>query len=238
MAVLVGKKAPDFTASAVINGEEIVENFTLSDYAGKYVVLLFYPKDFTFVCPTELHAFQARKEEFSSKGVELIAVSTDTEQSHWGWLQMNKDQGGIQGVTYPIVADTNKTISHNYDVLNGEWSYDDDGNLQATGEMIAYRGLFLIDKEGTVMHQNFLISEGSEIISVENWGLKKLAYSIQNKQSGFYNLIDFKAANTTVELFETELKRDERIMRYLNVKLDKYADAWSVKRRERNTKKA
>jgi peroxiredoxin (alkyl hydroperoxide reductase subunit C) len=153
MAVLVGKKAPDFTASAVINGEEIVENFTLSDYAGKYVVLLFYPKDFTFVCPTELHAFQARKEEFSSKGVELIAVSTDTEQSHWGWLQMNKDQGGIQGVTYPIVADTNKTISHNYDVLNGEWSYDDDGNLQATGEMIAYRGLFLIDKEGTVMHQ-------------------------------------------------------------------------------------
>ena len=93
-------------------------------------------------------------------------------------------------------------------------------------------------KETVKKFENFLISEGSEIISVENWGLKKLAYSIQNKQSGFYNLIDFKAANTTVELFETELKRDERIMRYLNVKLDKYADAWSVKRRERNTKKA
>jgi len=153
MAVLVGKKAPDFTASAVINGEEIVENFKLSDYAGKYVILFFYPKDFTFVCPTELHAFQARKEEFAAKGVELIAVSTDTEQSHWGWLQMGKDQGGIEGVTYPIVADTNKTISHNYDVLNCEWSYDEDGNLTSTGEMIAYRGLFLIDREGTVMHQ-------------------------------------------------------------------------------------
>jgi small subunit ribosomal protein S6 len=93
-------------------------------------------------------------------------------------------------------------------------------------------------KETVKKFENFLISEGSEIISVEHWGLKKLAYSIQNKQSGFYNLIDFKAANTTVESFETELKRDERIMRYLNVKLDKYADAWSVKRRERNTKKA
>ena len=93
-------------------------------------------------------------------------------------------------------------------------------------------------KETVKKFENFLISEGSEIISVEHWGLKKLAYSIQNKQSGFYNLIDFKAANTTVESFETELKRDERIMRYLNVKLDKYADAWSIKRRERNTKKA
>ena len=93
-------------------------------------------------------------------------------------------------------------------------------------------------KETVKKFEDFLISEGSEIISVEHWGLKKLAYPIQNKKSGFYNLIDFKAANTTVESFETELKRDERIMRYLNVKLDKYADAWSIKRRERNTKKA
>ncbi len=93
-------------------------------------------------------------------------------------------------------------------------------------------------KETVKKFEDFLISEGSEIISVEHWGLKKLAYPIQNKKSGFYNLIDFKAANTTVQSFETELKRDERIMRYLNVKLDKYADAWSVKRRERNTKKA
>ena len=92
-------------------------------------------------------------------------------------------------------------------------------------------------KETVKKFEDYLIAQGSEIVSVEHWGLKKLAYPIQNKQSGFYNLIDYKAANNTVNLFETELKRDERVMRYLNVKLDKYAEAWSVKRRERNTKK-
>lgn len=153
MAVLVGKKAPDFKAAAVINGGEIVEDFTLSQYKGKYVILFFYPKDFTFVCPTELHAFQARLADFQAKGVEVVAVSTDTEQSHWGWLQMSKDHGGIKGITYPIVADTNKTISYNYDVLAGNWYWDDDENMQAEGELIAYRGLFLIDTEGVVRHQ-------------------------------------------------------------------------------------
>jgi len=154
MSVLVGKKAPTFTAAAVVNGEEIVEDFSLDQYIGKkHVVLFFYPKDFTFVCPTELHAFQAKLNEFNSKGVEVVAVSTDTEQSHWGWLQLSKDQGGIQGITYPIVADTNKTISHNYDVLAGEFFYDEEGMLRAEGELIAYRGLFLIDKEGIVRHQ-------------------------------------------------------------------------------------
>jgi peroxiredoxin (alkyl hydroperoxide reductase subunit C) len=153
MAVLVGKKAPDFKAAAVIDGGEIVEDFTLSQYKGKYVILFFYPKDFTFVCPTELHAFQERLPDFQAKGVEVVAVSTDTEQSHWGWLQMSKDHGGIKGVTYPIVADTNKTISYNYDVLAGNWFWDDDENMQAEGELIAYRGLFLIDKEGVVRHQ-------------------------------------------------------------------------------------
>ena len=154
MAVLVGKKAPVFKASAVINGEEIVENFSLDQYLDKkYVILFFYPKDFTFVCPTELHAFQAKLEEFRSKNVELVAVSTDTEQSHWGWLQLSKDQGGIKGITYPVVADTNKTISHNFDVLAGEFFYDDEGLLQADGELVAYRGLFLIDKKGVVRHQ-------------------------------------------------------------------------------------
>ncbi|MFT6324864.1 MAG: peroxiredoxin (alkyl hydroperoxide reductase subunit C), partial [Halieaceae bacterium] len=118
-----------------------------------HVVLFFYPKDFTFVCPSELHAFQDNLDEFKSRGVEVIAVSTDTEQSHWGWLQMEKNKGGIQGVTYPVVADTNKTISHNYDVLAGEFYYNDDEQLCAEGDMIAYRGLFLIDKEGLVRHQ-------------------------------------------------------------------------------------
>ena len=154
MGVLVGKKAPSFKAAAVINGEEIIEDFSLDQYKGKnYVILFFYPKDFTFVCPTELHAFQARLEDFKKLGVEVVAVSTDTEQSHWGWLQLSKDHGGIQGVTYPVVADTNKTISANYDVLAGNYYYDENDEMQAEGEMVAYRGLFLIDKEGTVRHQ-------------------------------------------------------------------------------------
>lgn len=154
MAVLVGKKAPQFTAKAVVNGEEIEENFTLEQFAGKkYVVLFFYPKDFTFVCPTELHAFQEKKEEFEKLGVQLIAVSTDTEHSHWGWLQLNKDQGGIKGVTYPIVADTNKTIAANYDVLQGSYYYDENDELRADGEMVPFRGLFLIDKDQIVRHQ-------------------------------------------------------------------------------------
>lgn len=154
MAVLVGKKAPQFTASAIINGEEIVDDFNLEQFASKkYVLLFFYPKDFTFVCPTELHAFQEKKEEFEKLDVQLIAVSTDTEQSHWGWLQLNKDQGGIKGITYPVVADTNKTIAANYDVLSGSYYYDDNDELKAEGEMVAYRGLFLIDKNQVVRHQ-------------------------------------------------------------------------------------
>lgn len=154
MSVLVGKKAPSFKAAAVINGEEIVEDFSLDQFIGsKHVILFFYPKDFTFVCPTELHAFQSRIQDFKERGVELVAVSTDSEQSHWGWLQLDKDKGGIAGITYPLVADINKTISHNYNVLTGEFFYDDEGMLQADGELVAYRGLFLIDKEGIVRHQ-------------------------------------------------------------------------------------
>ena len=154
MAVLVGKRAPNFSEKALINGEEIVEDFSLDQFIGKkYVILFFYPKDFTFVCPTELHAFQARLKEFESKDVQVIACSTDTEQSHWGWLQMSKDHGGIQGVTYPIIADTNKMVAMKYDVLDGHYDYDEDGELMAVGEMVCNRGLFFIDKEGTVQHQ-------------------------------------------------------------------------------------
>ena len=155
MSVLVGRKAPSFTAQAVVNGGEIVEKFSLDQYLGKkFVILFFYPKDFTFVCPTELHAFQQNLQRFQERNVAVVAASTDTEQSHWGWLQVPKDKGGIQGVTYPIVADTNKTISKNFDVLTGDYFYDEDDDLlQADNELIAYRGLFLIDKEGIVRHQ-------------------------------------------------------------------------------------
>lgn len=154
MGVLVGKKAPSFKASAVVNGGEIVQNYSLDQFIGKnHVVFFFYPKDFTFVCPSELHAFQEKLAEFEARGVKLVACSTDTEESHWAWLQVPKNKGGIEGIRYPLVADTNKTISEAYGVLNGEYDYDMDGKLVASGEMIAYRGLFLIDKEGKVRHQ-------------------------------------------------------------------------------------
>jgi peroxiredoxin (alkyl hydroperoxide reductase subunit C) len=154
MSVLVGKKAPSFSAGAVVNGGEIVNGFSLDQYLGKnHVLFFFYPKDFTFVCPSELHAFQQALGEFESRGVKVVACSTDTEESHWAWLNTPKNKGGIQGVTYPIVADTSKTISEAYGVLAGEYEYDMDGALTASGPMIAYRGLFLIDKNGTVMHQ-------------------------------------------------------------------------------------
>jgi peroxiredoxin (alkyl hydroperoxide reductase subunit C) len=154
MGVLVGKKAPSFKAAAVVNGGVIENDFSLDQYIGKNpVVFFFYPKDFTFVCPSELHAFQDKLAEFEARGAKVVACSTDTEESHWGWLQVPKNKGGIQGVTYPIVADTDKTISEAFGVLAGEYEYDMEGKLGATGPMIAYRGLFLIDKEGTVMHQ-------------------------------------------------------------------------------------
>ncbi len=153
MSVLVGKSAPSFNTKAV-QGENIIENFSLDQYIGeKYVVLFFYPKDFTFVCPTELHRFQEEIEEFKKRDVQVVGCSTDTEFSHWAWLQTPKNKGGIHGVSYPIVADTNKTISNDYDVLAGEYVHDEDGNLSVEGEMVAYRGLFLIDKDGIVQHQ-------------------------------------------------------------------------------------
>lgn len=154
MSSLVGKKAPSFKAGAITNGGTVVSDFSLDEFVGKkHVVFFFYPKDFTFVCPTELHAFQEKLAQFESRNCAVVACSTDTEESHWGWLQMEKNAGGIKGITYPIVADVSKTISDNYGVLAGEYDYDEDGNLVANGPMIAYRGLFLIDKNGVVMHQ-------------------------------------------------------------------------------------
>jgi peroxiredoxin 2/4 len=151
---LVGRKAPLFKAAAVLNGEEIVEDFSLEQYLGqKHVVLFFYPKDFSFVCPTELHAFQEKLAEFEQRNVALVAASTDSEQSHWGWLQLNKEQGGIKGITYPIIADTNKTIAINFGCLAADYYSKEDGTLDATGEMVAYNALYIIDKEGRVRHQ-------------------------------------------------------------------------------------
>ena len=140
MSVLVGKEAPDFSVKAVVNGKDVVDNFTLSQFRGKYVVLFFYPLDFTFVCPTELHAFQEQLAAFESRQVQVIGASVDSWFSHAAWLNTPKEKGGIQGVTYPIISDFNKTVSRDYDVLK-------------EGFGAAYRGLFLIDKEGIVHHQ-------------------------------------------------------------------------------------
>ena len=152
--VLVGKKAPHFVSSAVINGEKIVKDFSLDQFIGKkHVVLFFYPKDFTFVCPSELHAFQEKLNDFKERGVEVIACSTDTPESHWGWLQVAKENGGIKGITYPLIADQTKTIASNYGVLFGDYVLNENDELEAEGPMISFRGLFLIDKEGVVQHQ-------------------------------------------------------------------------------------
>jgi len=154
MGVLVGKKAPSFKSAAVINGSEIVNDFTLEHYAGKkYVILFFYPADFTFVCPTEIVAFQDKIAEFEKRNTAVVGVSVDTEFSHWKWLQTELKDGGIKGVKFPLVADSSKTIAENYDVLAGSYDYDDDGNASFTGTPLAYRGLFLIDKQGVVRHQ-------------------------------------------------------------------------------------
>src|SRR5450759_2624250 len=154
MAVLVGKKAPAFSASAVVNGGEMVEGFSLEQYLGKkYVIFFFYPADFTFVCPTELLAFQERLNEFNEKNVAVVAFSVDSKYSYWKWLQTELNQGGIKGVKYPIVSDLSKTISENYDVLAGNYDYSETGEVTFNGSPMAYRGLFLIDKTGTVRHQ-------------------------------------------------------------------------------------
>jgi peroxiredoxin (alkyl hydroperoxide reductase subunit C) len=154
MAVLVGKKAPHFSAPAVVKGGEIVQNFSLDQYLGKkYVIFYFYPADFTFVCPTEILAFQDKMAEFEARNVAVVGCSVDSEFSHWKWLTTEKKDGGIKGVKYPLVSDQSKTISENYDVLAGEYIYDDEGEVHFSGVPQSYRGLFLIDKEGVVRHQ-------------------------------------------------------------------------------------
>jgi len=154
MAVLVGKKAPVFSANAVINGGEIVEGFSLEQFLGKkYVVFFFYPADFTFVCPTELLAFQSRIKEFEERNVAVVACSVDSKYSHWKWLQTEQNHGGIKGVKYPMVSDLAKTISENYDVLAGNYEYSEEGDVSFKGDPRSYRGLFLIDKHGIVRHQ-------------------------------------------------------------------------------------
>ena len=140
MSVLVGKTAPDFTATAVMANNEINEKFNLHTYLkGKPAVLFFYPLDFTFVCPSEIIAFDKRLEEFKSRGVEVIGVSVDSHFSHIAWKNTAINDGGIGQVQYPLVADLTKQIAKDYDVL--------------VNDAVALRGTFLIDDKGVVRHQ-------------------------------------------------------------------------------------
>ena len=136
---LVGRAAPHFKAKAVLKGK-VIDDFSLHDFLGKYILFFFYPLDFTFVCPTELHAFQEKLSEFEKRDAQVVGCSIDSCFSHLAWLNTPKNKGGIEGVEYPLVSDINKHIARNYQVLNEE-----DG--------IAFRGLFLIDKQGVVRHQ-------------------------------------------------------------------------------------
>ena len=141
MSVLVGKQAPDFTAQAVMPNNEIDPKFNLKEYLkGRVGVLFFYPLDFTFVCPSEIIAFNNRLKEFKSRGAEVIAVSVDSQFTHLAWKNTEVNKGGIGQVQFPMVADLTKQIARDYDVL-----------IEGAG--VALRGTFLIDKEGVVRHQ-------------------------------------------------------------------------------------
>ena len=151
----VGKAFPDLGVTAIDErGDQFKFNLFKEAVENKKKILLFwYPKDFTFVCPTEIHAFQEKLDEFEKRGVAVVGVSCDTEETHLAWLMTDKDKGGISGVTYPLVADSSKTIASNFGVLAGDWSYDEEGNLGFEGAPVAFRGTFYIDKDGIVRHE-------------------------------------------------------------------------------------
>ena len=138
MSALVAKHAPNFTAQAVMPDGSFKE-IKLSDYKGKYVILFFYPLDFTFVCPTEIIAFSNSMDEFKKRNAEVLGVSVDSHFSHLAWRNTDRKNGGLGDIAYPLVADLNKKITYDYGVMHEAG--------------IAFRGLFLIDKEGVVQHQ-------------------------------------------------------------------------------------
>ena len=138
MSALVAKPAPEFTAQAVMPDGSFKE-IKLSDYKGKYVILFFYPLDFTFVCPTEIIAFSEKMDEFKKRNTEVLGVSIDSHFSHLAWRNTDRKQGGLGDIQYPLVADVNKKITYDYGVMHEAG--------------IAFRGLFLIDTNGIVQHQ-------------------------------------------------------------------------------------
>jgi peroxiredoxin (alkyl hydroperoxide reductase subunit C) len=139
MSVLVQREAPDFTATAIMPDNAICEDFSLQKHRGRYVVLFFYPLDFTFVCPSEILAFDHRLDEFSKRDCDVIGVSVDSHFTHLAWKNTPVDDGGIGAVKFPLVADLTKQIARDYGILSTD--------------TVALRGTFLIDKDGIVRHQ-------------------------------------------------------------------------------------
>lgn len=153
--MLVTKKAPEFTATAVLPDNSF-KDISLADYKGKKVVLFFYPLDFTFVCPTEILAFDHRLEEFKKRGVEVLGCSIDSHFSHWAWRNVDTKHGGIGQIGYPLIADVDKSIARNYDVLVGAEPAtvitEDEEKETTVGGAVALRASFLIDEEGNIAH--------------------------------------------------------------------------------------
>jgi peroxiredoxin (alkyl hydroperoxide reductase subunit C) len=151
----VGKKFPSIAVDAISEmGDDLKINiFEEATSKNKKVLLFWYPKDFTFVCPTELHAFQAALPEFEAKNTIVIGASCDTNEVHFAWLNTAKDNGGIEGVTYPLLADTHRQLSGILGILDQEVDYDEDGNESYTGSNVSYRATYLIDETGKIFHE-------------------------------------------------------------------------------------
>ena len=167
MFELIGKLAPDFIASAVMPDNSFNDAFKLADHRGKYVVLFFYPLDFTFVCPTEILEFNRKLAQFKERGAEVIGVSVDSKHTHLAWKNTPVDQGGIGNVQYPLVADLSKNIARAYGVLD------------AKGEL-AFRGTFLIDQKGVVQHAVINVPGIGRNIDEEVRTLDALQYTEQH----------------------------------------------------------
>jgi peroxiredoxin (alkyl hydroperoxide reductase subunit C) len=154
----VGKKFPNFAVDAISEmGDNLKINIFEEAVNNKKKVLLFwYPKDFTFVCPTELHAFQAALGEFEKRNTTVIGASCDTNEVHFAWLNTPKDKGGIEGVTYPILADTNRNLANALDILDIESSdfNEETGTVVLEGSNVTYRATYLIDEDGKVFHES------------------------------------------------------------------------------------
>ena len=152
----VGKKFPNISTTAI---DHMGDNFELNVFEKavnekKKVLLFWYPKDFTFVCPTELHAFQEAKAEFEKRNTILVGASCDTAEVHFAWLNTPKNAGGIEGVEYSLIADANRNLSSVLDILDGEYIEENNGTYLMKGDNVSYRATYLIDEEGTVVHES------------------------------------------------------------------------------------